>query len=287
MNFKSYLILLRPANLVTAVADILAGMAIVSFPWVKEGGLLILASICLYGGGVVLNDYFDRNIDSIERPERPIPSGKVSAHHALYLGIFLFCLGLLFSFLYSEISFIISILIVVFVITYNRFAKHHLVLGPIVMGLCRGLNLVLGMTILKSIPYSLVSLSVLPIFYIAAITSISQNEVFGGGKIRFYVAGFLYLAVFCSQTIYSIYNHTFLFTLPFITLHSLILFPTLWRVIQNPSPTLIGKSVKMGVLTLILLNVSFSAASGVMPITILILFLLPLSFLIAKYFAVT
>ncbi|GBF41739.1 polyprenyltransferase [Leptospira ellinghausenii] len=287
MNFKSYLILLRPANLVTAVADILAGMAIVSFPWVKGGSLLILASICLYAGGVVLNDYFDRNIDSIERPERPIPSGKVPSKHALYMGIFLFGMGLLFSFLYSEISFIISISIVVFVITYNRFAKHHLVLGPFVMGLCRGLNLVLGMTILKSIPLTFVSLSVLPIFYIAAITTISQNEVFGGGKIRFFIAGFLYLGVFCSQIIYSIYNHYFLYTFPFITLHSLILFPTLWRAIQNPSPTLIGKSVKTGVLTLILLNASFAAASGVIPIAILILFLLPLSFLIAKYFAVT
>ncbi|MCW7463388.1 UbiA-like protein EboC [Leptospira limi] len=287
MNFKSYLILLRPANLITAIADILAGMAIVSFPWVKEGSFLILASIFLYGGGVVLNDYFDRNIDSIERPERPIPSGKVPAKHALSMGIFLFGMGLLFSFLYSEISFIIAICIVVFVIIYNRFAKHHLVLGPFVMGLCRGLNLVLGMTILKSIPLSLVSLSVLPIFYIAAITSISQNEVFGGGKIRFFIAGILYLGVFCSQLMYSFYNHYIGYTLPFITLHSLILFPTLWRAIQNPIPTLIGKSVKTGVLTLILLNASFAAASGVLPIAILILFLLPLSFLIAKYFAVT
>lgn len=84
----SYLRLMRPANIVTSVADILLGFAasgLVQNPFFSDGhfnisGLdallwLILSTIGLYGGGVVFNDVFDAELDKVERPERPIPSG--------------------------------------------------------------------------------------------------------------------------------------------------------------------------------------------------------------------
>ncbi|TGM57505.1 polyprenyltransferase [Leptospira biflexa] len=287
MNFKQYLILLRPANLVTAIADSLAGMAIVSFPWEKEAMFLLLASVCLYGGGVVLNDFFDEELDSKERPERPIPSGKVSSLHAFLLGTALLVLGVFFSCLYSEISLVISICIVFLILLYNRFAKHSIIFGPLVMGLCRGFNLILGMTMIKTIPSFGMSLAILPVVYIAAITLISQNEVSGGGKSKFLYAFFLYALVLFSQTFLSYHNHNVAITIPFIVLHSIFLFPPLWQAFQNPSPKRIGNAVKMGVITLIILNASFAAAFGMMPLAFLILSLLPISFSISKYFAVT
>jgi hypothetical protein len=51
-----------------------------ALPW------LVGATMCLYAGGVVLNDFFDRRLDAIERPERPIPSRRVSAASAAALG---------------------------------------------------------------------------------------------------------------------------------------------------------------------------------------------------------
>ncbi|MGH9159448.1 MAG: UbiA family prenyltransferase, partial [Vicinamibacteraceae bacterium] len=90
---RGYLELLRPANVVTATADILAGYAVAglgnpgALPW------LLVATTCLYAGGVVLNDYFDRAIDRIERPERPIPSGRVTAVGAARLGAVLLVVG--------------------------------------------------------------------------------------------------------------------------------------------------------------------------------------------------
>lgn len=287
MNAKGYFVLLRPANLVTAVADILAGMAIVSFPWVNDGIFLILASVCLYGGGVVLNDFFDREIDAKERPERPIPSGKVRAIYVLLFGFVLLAFGCFFSFLYSEISFIISISIVFLILLYDRFAKHNLVFGPLVMGMCRGLNLILGMTILKSLPLAIIPISILPIVYIAAITLISQNEVWGGGKYKFIIACMLYILVFFTQLFVSFQNGFILYAMPFIVFHSVLLFPPLLKAYQNPNPKLIGNAVKIGVLTLIVLNVSFAASFGNLPIAISILALLPISLLISKYFAVT
>src|SRR5690349_14326443 len=72
-----YLQLMRPANVVTANADVLAGFAAASGGWSKLPWLL--AATCgLYAGGVVLNDVFDSALDQSERPERPIPSGRVT-----------------------------------------------------------------------------------------------------------------------------------------------------------------------------------------------------------------
>ena len=87
---------MRPPNLPTAAADIIAGCAIVGvFAHLTlnfTGGLavdmmlLVLSSILLYAGGVVFNDVFDFEIDKAERPERPIPMGTVPINSAIFLG---------------------------------------------------------------------------------------------------------------------------------------------------------------------------------------------------------
>lgn len=77
--------MMRPANIVTSVADILAGIAVsgflmevtLSFDFIYPMILLCIATIGLYGGGVVFNDVFDASLDKVERPERPIPKGVV------------------------------------------------------------------------------------------------------------------------------------------------------------------------------------------------------------------
>src|SRR5436309_2569438 len=74
------LALVRPPNVFTAVADSLAGLVLArrAGPVLGDPGLWCLAaSACLYLGGIALNDYFDRAVDAVERPERPIPSGSV------------------------------------------------------------------------------------------------------------------------------------------------------------------------------------------------------------------
>ena len=73
---------MRPANIVTAISDILAGVAISGYIGKGEWEawpiiLLVISTIGLYGGGVVMNDYFDADLDQVERPERPIPSGLI------------------------------------------------------------------------------------------------------------------------------------------------------------------------------------------------------------------
>src|SRR3954462_4692150 len=101
-QLRGYLRLMRPANIVTAISDILAGVAIAGyFTGNNEGEirplpvvLLVLSTIGLYGGGVVFNDVFDAELDKIERPERPIPSGLIQKSGAALLGTVLLLRGI-------------------------------------------------------------------------------------------------------------------------------------------------------------------------------------------------
>jgi 1,4-dihydroxy-2-naphthoate octaprenyltransferase len=287
-TLKPYLQLTRPANLVTAVADILAGMAIAQFTFSSfSPAYLLLSTLGLYGGGVVMNDVFDAKLDSIERPERPIPSGKVPLRSATLLGISLLFLGILFAAMYSITSGMIAIIVAMLTILYNRIAKHHVFFGPLTMGLCRGGNLILGMSVLPESVQKWGLIAFLPIAYIGAITLISQDEVHGGKKRTLYIAAALYLVVLAAQLTVAQQQGNLLFALPFVLLHSWLIGRPLWNAIQNPVGPMIGKAVKAGVISLIVMNASWCVAFGLWPLALAVLALLPLSIFLANAFAVT
>ncbi|MCA9056061.1 MAG: UbiA family prenyltransferase, partial [Planctomycetaceae bacterium] len=94
---KAYIQLLRLPAVFTALADIFLGYML-THASVRDApvslGLLLATSACLYLSGMVFNDLFDRRIDAIERPQRPIPSGRVSVRAAAILGTGLMAAGL-------------------------------------------------------------------------------------------------------------------------------------------------------------------------------------------------
>ncbi|WP_339791481.1 UbiA-like protein EboC [uncultured Imperialibacter sp.] len=288
-----FLRLTRPANIVTAVADILAGVAISGYlTGFAQGATpiiwLSLATMGLYGGGVVLNDVFDAELDAVERPERPIPSGVVSRFMAAMLGMVLLGIGILAAGKVNWMpSGMIAAAIALFSVVYDKWGKHQLVLGPINMGLCRGLNLVLGMSIVPGILDTYWWLGIVPVIYIAAITMISRGEVHGGSKLTLYIALALYVVVIGAILWFSTQNNAFYLTLAFVlAFGGMIAFP-LFKAISDPIGKNIGKAVKSGVIALILMNAAWSSAFGVTYFALGIVLLLPLSLLLAKAFAVT
>src|SRR5665213_993065 len=88
MAIKPYLQLVRLPNLFTAAADSLAGWLLARGSLEEPGRWLplVLASVAIYAGGIVLNDVFDFEVDLVERPGRPLPSGKVSRRFAAWFG---------------------------------------------------------------------------------------------------------------------------------------------------------------------------------------------------------
>jgi len=286
-----YIRLMRLANVLTAVADVLAGIAISGYFMEYKSFLpvilLCISTIGLYSGGIVFNDVFDAGLDAIERPERPIPSGLISKNEAIVFGMFFFALGLIAAAMYQQVSFITAIFIVIACLSYNRIAKHYTVWGPINMGICRGLNLLLGVSILGTALVQWWYLALIPIVYIASITIISRGEVHGGNKKMLAIAALLYLVVVLSIVVVSwCMQHislTMLFLIPFI----FMIFSPLLKALKMPSPANIGKAVRAGVIALILLNAAWASAFGVWQLSLFIILLLPLSMWLSKTIAVT
>lgn len=291
MTIKPYLQLMRPANIVTSIADVWAGAAIAGvlstvFDW-QPFLALSVATIGLYGGGVVFNDVFDAQLDAVERPERPIPSGQVPVEAAIFQGTLLHLLGIAAASLCSTESGILAAAIAVLTLSYNRFAKHDSILGPLNMGLCRGLNLLLGISIIPNAMFEWYGLGFLPIIFIAAVTMISRGEVHGGHSRTMLFAGILFAVVELAQLYIGYSQGHVLETVPLVVLHAVMVFRPLLRAYQNPIGPNIGKAVKAGVLSLILMNAAWCMAFGAWPLALATLLLLPFSLQLAKWFAVT
>jgi hypothetical protein len=283
---------MRPANIVTAVADILAGIAIAGFfldtpEDILPLAALIISTIGLYGGGVVMNDVFDAELDAVERPERPIPSGMVGKTEATMLGLLLLTVGVFFALKVSVFSGILAIIIAVAALMYDKWAKHHPIFGPLNMGICRGLNLLLGLSIIGSRALDYWYLALIPIVYIAAITMISQGEVHGGKKTTLYGAAMLYAIAMAGILYVSVRQGHIIVTLLFVALWALMVFVPLRQAMRRPEGKMIGRAVKAGVLALILMNAAWASAFGVTYLACIIILLLPLSLLMARVFAVT
>lgn len=293
--------LIRPANIVTAWADILVGYAaatgigvlsltsstpdptqITSLAW------LLIATSGLYGGGIVFNDVFDYKLDQEERPERPLPSGQVSPLQAAILGSGLLIGGVLSALQVSIVSAGVAAFVAIAALLYDGIGKHQTWVGPINMGLCRGGNLLLGVSVIPWMLRERWMLALIPIVYIAAITAISRGEVDGGNKRTGKLAIALVIAV-----IASVANLTWLeqfdglSMLPFLLGFGGWVLPPFWRAMHDPIPSNIGQAVKAGVLGLILLDAAIAAGFAGWINGLLILGLLPLSVGLARLFSVT
>lgn len=286
-----FLTLMRLANVVTAVADVLAGIAISGY-FSSAGDyypvlLLCISTIGLYSGGIIFNDVFDAGLDAIERPERPIPSGMVSVEAATAFAILFFSIGVGAAALFQPLSFQIAMLIVLACLSYNRWAKHYTIWGPLNMGLCRGLNLMLGVSILAPAIADWWFLGLIPLIYIASITIVSRGEVHGGNKKMLSIAAILYAVVIVSILWVSASMQNLWLTLLFLIPLVLMIFRPLLKAFKLPSAENIGKAVKAGVIALILLNASWAGAFGIWQVASIIILLLPLSLWLSKMFAVT
>ncbi len=144
--------LMRVANVFTAVADVWMGMILATGELPGLAAVGITATTCLlYSAGMVLNDAFDHAIDREERPERPIPSGRISLQAAHLLGWLLLVGGISVGWLSAILAQnllvgLLASLLALFVVAYDRGIKRTLA-GPAVMALCRVANVLLGMSL--------------------------------------------------------------------------------------------------------------------------------------------
>nr|WP_256534225.1 UbiA-like protein EboC [Lewinella sp. JB7] len=282
---------MRPANLVTAVADILAGASVAaacSGAWDDQVGWLALATLGLYGGGVVFNDVFDLDLDRVERPERALPSGQVTLAQATLLGGLLLLAGVGLSLIVSPTSGAIALVVAALTLVYDAKAKHHAFFGPLVMGMCRGGNLLLGISLSIAALQDYWWLAFIPIVFIGAITLTSRGEVGGRNRASIQLALGLDTAVALALLSLSRWTVADLWpALPFLLLWYGMNLRAKVAAIRDNRPPLIKGAVKTGVISLIPLNACLAAGFMGWPAGLAVLALLPVSFGLARYFSVT
>jgi 4-hydroxybenzoate polyprenyltransferase len=194
-TLQAYLRLFRLPNVFTALADVTMGFLFVQSqlrPW-PVYAVLAVASVCLYLAGMVLNDVYDVEQDRQERPQRPLPSGAVALGTARLLGLGLLLAGVASGWIAPHVgqldgsawrSGYVATLLAACVLAYDAVLKRTPA-GPLVMGSCRFLNVLLGMSIgplaqgptymLGFTPYQLVAAAALGT-YITGITWFARTE---------------------------------------------------------------------------------------------------------------
>ncbi|ADN35697.1 Geranylgeranylglycerol-phosphategeranylgeranyltr ansferase [Methanolacinia petrolearia DSM 11571] len=119
MSQAAYIRITRPVNSLFAGFAVLLGVIIAAGPFdlLSPGApplyiypALITAVALITAAGNVINDYFDRDIDAVNRPDRPIPSGEISPKAALAYSIVLFIAGIVASLFTNLLCIAIAIL---------------------------------------------------------------------------------------------------------------------------------------------------------------------------------
>jgi 4-hydroxybenzoate polyprenyltransferase len=293
---RAYLELVRLPNLFTAMADVLAGYLTVTAASAGPGHLnfdgdslawLLVTTVCLYGGGVALNDYFDESVDRVERPERPLPSGRISRQAARRFALALFILAGLSAASVGPLSLALTLATALSAVVYDAIGKRTS-FGPLNMGLCRFLNLLLGVSAVPVLTLERIDLALLLMVHVTGVTVMSRGEVFGGER-RAVLAmltgvGTAALGLTVLRMVGFVPDQAYV---PFLGAYVLVAAVPAARAYTDPTPELIGQAVKWGVLGLVLLDAAFAASfagtSAGLPVAAL---LLP-SALVARLFAVT
>ena len=159
-----FLQLVRFPNVFVLLADILTVAFLLTSlgllpaqnlaPFIAAG----LGSVCLYWAGMILNDVFDFQEDSVLRPERPLPSGRIALPTAIKTGWGLLAAGWVLCFLAGlgtrnltpALSVIgIATVLCACIVMYDARLKNT-PMGPFLMGLCRGLNVLLFLAFMNA-----------------------------------------------------------------------------------------------------------------------------------------
>jgi 4-hydroxybenzoate polyprenyltransferase len=275
----------------TAIADIAMGYVVATQslrPW-PVFACLCLATSLMYLAGMILNDLYDVEVDRVERPQRPLPSGAIRLSTARWMGYgFLLsgcALGGLAGWLHHSLfappdgqtglmwrSGLFGMMLAISVVAYDRFLKKT-PLGPLAMGACRFFNVLLGMSMAEqtdgpawacylTAPFLVIAGGIG--VYIAGVTLFAKTEA-KASKRWMLAAGLAVMVAGLAMLASLAYFDTG--KLPFrppvqaqmlwpgmLLLVSLSIFRVAIMAVVDPKPQRVQAAVKQSLLTLIILD---------------------------------
>ncbi len=163
-----FLRLIRPLNCLIMGFAVVVGTSLVSSVDVSVSFLLgFVTSFTLTGASMAINDYYDRDIDAINEPKRPIPSGRVNPKEALLLALVLSVIGLAAAYGTNLFCFIVALTAWVISFIYVARGKRTGFLGNFLVSTCVAIPFVYGGLVVEKLE--------LPIVIFAAIVILSNT----------------------------------------------------------------------------------------------------------------
>jgi geranylgeranylglycerol-phosphate geranylgeranyltransferase len=163
---KVFIELMRPLNCLMAGVAAIIGLLIAGGRGIEPAALIFLAVFLVTGAGNAVNDYFDREIDAINRPKRPVPSGRVAPRSTLLWSLALFTTGCILAGLVNWLCLAIAAANSVLLFIYARNLKATPLAGNLCVAYLTGSTFLFGGAVfgwpgLQSnlVPFSLSSLA--------------------------------------------------------------------------------------------------------------------------------
>ena len=170
-----YLRLMRPVNCLMMGFAVIVG-AVLANPNFQDVGWLNLVygfvtGFMLTAASMAINDYYDREIDALNEPARPIPSGLIKPKQALALALILTVIGFIAAFLTNLLCLVIAIIAWIVFVTYTTVGKRSGLPGNFLVSTCVAIPLIYGSaTIINTI-----SLNVIPFASIAFLSNTGRE----------------------------------------------------------------------------------------------------------------
>lgn len=305
-KLRQYLLLVRLPNVFTTPSNILVGYLATTPPAEANGfhlAALMVSSGLLYIAGIVLNDYFDVEVDRRERPSRPLASGSISKERAMSIALIALAAANAIALAVSPASLAVSAALTAAIIAYDYRLKRSPA-GPFAMGSTRFLNVILGASPAlsaavasggRAVPvpgiwaaaiFAATSLFV----YIIAIMILSKKEV-GNEKPNTSAVFSIIFAMIASIALAGI----FLLQLQWVFLINLMIFAavivaTYKRLIiteSSPDSNPVQQAIKNMVISIIILDSVFVSGMAGFPYGMATLVLIAPAILLAKKLYVT
>jgi geranylgeranylglycerol-phosphate geranylgeranyltransferase len=156
------------------VGAVLANPQFSNFNWLN---ILygFVTGFTLTAASMTINDYYDRAIDAINEPSRPIPSGSVSAREALAFVFVLSTVGFVFAYLTSVLCLVVAIISWIVVVTYVTVGKRSGLPGNLLVSTCVAIPFIYGsIAVLSQVPLSVL------LFTLMAFLSNTGREITKG-----------------------------------------------------------------------------------------------------------
>ena len=263
---NAYLEIIRPGNAVMAVIAVLLVM-LISGNFTLNAFLACLVVFMVIGGGNAINDYFDHKIDAINKPRRPIPSGRISLKAAKIYSLALFVIGTIIAFIIGPLPGLIALFTSIVLVLYAYNLKKMPLIGNMAVSFFIGLTFVFGAVVVGEPLLSILGFSP---FFITMMREIVKDMedlegdekegaktlpiIYGLKASAITAAFFMVLAIVTSPIPYFIGILT-IFYLPLLFIGDMIFLLGAISVLKNQSTETtakVSKWVKIGMVVVLL-----------------------------------